>query len=63
MDEIAKSISAAIETLVWQGDSQNAGGDIEPYFKWFVSALSIGWELYKRSKPCFGHCFFDDRNR
>ena len=30
MDEIAKSISAAIETLVWQGDSQNAGGDIEP---------------------------------
>ena len=30
---------------------QVAGGDIEPYFKWFVSALSIGWELYKRSKP------------
>lgn len=30
MDEIAKSISEAIETLVWQGDSQNAGGDIEP---------------------------------
>lgn len=30
MDEIAKSISEAIERLVWQGDSQNAGGDIEP---------------------------------
>lgn len=30
MDEIAKSISEAIEILVWQGDSQNAGGDIEP---------------------------------
>ena len=29
-DEIAKSISAAIEKLIWQGDSQNAGGDIEP---------------------------------
>lgn len=29
-DEIAKSISEAIEKLIWQGDSQNAGGDIEP---------------------------------
>lgn len=30
MDEIANAISESIERLVWQGDSQNAGGDIEP---------------------------------
>ena len=30
MDEIANSINEAIEKLIWQGDSQNAGGDIEP---------------------------------
>lgn len=30
MEEIAKSISEAIERLIWQGDSQNAGGDVEP---------------------------------
>ena len=30
MDEIAKAINEQIETLIWQGDSQNAGGDIEP---------------------------------
>lgn len=43
MDEIAKSISEAIETLIWQGDSQNAGGDIEPdgYLK-LLSAVGAG---------------------
>jgi hypothetical protein len=43
MDEIAKSISEAIETLIWQGDSQNAGGDIEPdgYLK-ILSAVGAG---------------------
>lgn len=30
MEEIAKAISEQIETLIWQGDSENAGGDIEP---------------------------------
>lgn len=30
MDEIANNINEAIEKLIWQGDSQNAGGDIEP---------------------------------
>lgn len=30
MEEIANAISESIERLVWQGDSQNAGGDIEP---------------------------------
>lgn len=30
MEEIANAISESIEKLVWQGDSQNAGGDIEP---------------------------------
>ena len=30
MDEIANTINEAIERLIWQGDSQNAGGDIEP---------------------------------
>lgn len=30
MDEIANAISEKIEKLIWTGDSQNAGGDIEP---------------------------------
>lgn len=30
MEEIANAISESIERLVWQGDSQKAGGDIEP---------------------------------
>lgn len=30
MEEIANAISEKIEVLIWQGDSQNAGGDIEP---------------------------------
>lgn len=30
MDQIAKAINEQIETLIWQGDSHNAGGDIEP---------------------------------
>ena len=30
MEEIANAISEQIEVLIWQGDSQNAGGDIEP---------------------------------
>lgn len=30
LEEIANQISEAIETLIWQGDSNNAGGDIEP---------------------------------
>lgn len=43
MDEIAKSISEAIEKLVWQGDSQNAGGDIEPDgYLTILSAASSG---------------------
>ena len=30
LDEIANAINEQIEYLIWQGDSQNAGGDIEP---------------------------------
>lgn len=30
LEEIANAISEQIEVLIWQGDSQNAGGDIEP---------------------------------
>lgn len=30
LEEIANQISEAIETLIWQGDSHNADGDIEP---------------------------------
>ena len=30
---------------------QVSGGNFEPYFKAFVSALSIGWELYRRREP------------
>lgn len=30
MEEIANSINEAIEKLIWTGDSQNAGGDVEP---------------------------------
>ena len=40
MDEIAKSISEGIEKLIWQGDSQNAGGDIEP--DGYLTILSAG---------------------
>lgn len=29
MEEIAKSISESIEKLIWQGDSENAGGNVE----------------------------------
>ena len=43
MTEIAKSISEAIEKLIWQGDSQNAGGDIEPDgFLTILSDVSSG---------------------
>ncbi len=30
MEEIANNISEQVEKLIWQGDSQNAGGNIEP---------------------------------
>lgn len=30
MEEIARAISEGIEKLIWQGDSANAGGNIEP---------------------------------
>lgn len=30
LDEIANAINEQIEDLIWTGDSQNAGGDIEP---------------------------------
>ena len=43
MEEIARAISEGIEKLIWQGDSANAGGNIEPdgYLK-LLEAVGAG---------------------